>query len=65
MNTPKKKLFFQRLAVAQLPILPMIHVDTLHHLLIHVGLQVRIIFHLNPASPKNQATTQAFYTQIL
>ena len=45
MNIPKKKLFFQGLAVAQLPILPVMRVDTLHQFQIHVGLQVGVIFH--------------------
>ena len=45
MNIPKKKFFFQGLAVAQLPILPVMRVDTLHQLQIHVGLQVRVICH--------------------
>ena len=38
MNIPKKKFFFQRLAVAQLPILPEMRVDTLHQLQIKVGV---------------------------
>jgi hypothetical protein len=45
MNIPKKELFFQGLAVAQLPILPVMSVDKLHQLQIHVGLQVGVIFH--------------------
>ena len=45
MNIPKKEFFFQGLAVAQLPILPVMSVDTLHQLKIHVGLQVGVIFH--------------------
>ena len=31
--------------MAQLPILPVMSVDTLHKLQIHVGLQVGVIFH--------------------
>ena len=34
----KKQFFFQRFAVAKLPILPVINVDALHQLQIHVGL---------------------------
>jgi len=45
MNIPKKEFFFQGLAVAQLPILPVMSVDKLHQLQIHVGLQVGVIFH--------------------
>jgi len=37
VNIPKKEFFFQGLAVAQLPILPVMRVDTLHQLQIHVG----------------------------
>ena len=45
MNIPKKEFFFQGLAMAQLPILPVMSVDKLHQLQIHVGLQVGVIFH--------------------
>ncbi len=41
----KKQLFFQRLAVTQLPIVPVIHVETLNQLQIHAGLQIRVKGH--------------------
>jgi hypothetical protein len=49
VNIPKKKeFFFQDLAVAQLPILPEMRVDTLHQLQIKVGVvptnQCRLFF---------------------
>ena len=48
MNIPKKKeFFFQDLAVAQLPILPEMRVDTLHQLQIKVG--VADLGHIPPA----------------
>ena len=45
MNISKKEFFFQGLAVAQLPILPVMSVDALHQSQIHVGLQVGVICH--------------------
>jgi hypothetical protein len=45
MNIPKKEFFFQGLALAQLPILAVMSVDTLHQFQIHVGLQIRVICH--------------------
>jgi hypothetical protein len=39
----KEKFFFQGLAVAQLPVLPVMRVDTVHQLQIHVRLQAGVI----------------------
>jgi len=42
-SVPKEKPFFQALAVAQLPISPVMTIDTLHQLQIHVRLPARVI----------------------
>ena len=45
MKIPKKEFFFQNLALAQLPKLPEMRVDTLHQLQIKVGLPIWVICH--------------------
>jgi hypothetical protein len=42
---PKEQFFFQGLAVAQLPVLPVVYGNALHQLLVHAGLKARVIFH--------------------
>ena len=62
MTIPKKKFFFQGLAVVQLPILPVISVDTLHQLQIHVGLDARVICHYKFIFLRVSDLLDAFYS---